>query len=126
MQIDDKEQTFPHELVVKLFNAKFLDLKLPDTDDQLIRFSENFTKRNINGLISLTDMKLGINFAKTFADIFLKNPCLRVIHLNLSLNLLGDSGVSKIVEAIKHSESLISLDISSNEITSKGVNFTLN
>ena len=90
MQIDDKEQTLPEDLVVKLFNAKFSDLKLPDTDDQLSRFSYNCAKRSINGLLSFTDMKLGINFAKAFADIYLKNPCLRVTYLNLSLNLLGD------------------------------------
>ena len=33
MNLDDKEQTLPQELVTTLFNAKFSDLSLPDTND---------------------------------------------------------------------------------------------
>ena len=67
-------------------------------------------------------MKLGINFANALADLFYENPSIRITHLNLQRNMLGDSGAIKIVEAFRKSQTLISLNLSSNEIKPRGIN----
>ena len=100
MNLDEKEQTLPQELVTTLFNAKFTDLALPDTDDQLTRFSEHCAKRNINGRLIFMNMKLGYKFAIALADMLFEHPSLRITHINLERNLLGDIGAIEIVKAI--------------------------
>jgi len=67
-------------------------------------------------------MKIGINFANALADLFYANPSIRITHLNLQRNMLGDSGAIKIVEAFRKSQTLISLNLSSNEIKPRGIN----
>ena len=126
MNLDDKEQTLPQELVTTLFNAKFSDLSLPDTNDQLNRFSEHCAKRNINGKLIFMNMKLGIKFATVLADMLFEHPSLRVTHINLERNLLGDAGAIEIVKAISDSQVIIALNLSSNEIKPKGVNQIFN
>lgn len=126
MVFDDKDQTLPQELIVPLFTAKFKDLSLPNTDEQLNKFMEHANKRNINGKVTFKDMNLGLNFANAFADIFYYNPTLRVTHVNLSGNLLGGKGALIVVKALVQSPVLIALNLSSNEIKPKGINEILN
>lgn len=50
---------------------------------------------------------------------------MRITHLNLERNLLCDEGTITIVKALKKSEVLIYLNLSSNEIKPRGINAIL-
>ena len=71
-------------------------------------------------------MKLGIKFAKALADMLFEHPSIRITHINLERNLLGDAGAVAIVKAISDSQVIIALNLSSNEIKPKGVNQIFN
>jgi len=103
MQLNEKEPTLGQENLMPLFKAKCVDLRLNHTVDQLHRFTENCNKRNVNGHLTFVEMKLGVNFASALADLFYESPSLRITHLNLERNILGDSGVIKLVQAIRDS-----------------------
>lgn len=50
---------------------------------------------------------------------------MRITHLNLERNLLCDAGTITIVKALRKSEVLIYLNLSSNEIKPRGINTIL-
>ena len=92
MDLSERNPTLNEDIIEELFNAKFADLILTETDDQFQRFYEHCTNRNFNGSISFTNMKLSVNFARTFNRVMVHNRHLNVIHVNLERNFLRDIG----------------------------------
>ena len=45
-------------------------------------------------------MKLQLNFARTFSEILLSRPELRITHINLERNFLRDSGAIMVVQSL--------------------------
>ena len=66
-------------------------------------------------------MQLQINFAAIVNGLFLENPEQRITHLNLSRNSLGDQGAILVIQAVKHSTSIVYLNLASNEIGPNGM-----
>ena len=97
MDLSERNPTFNEDIIQELFNAKFSDLILTETDDQFQRFYEHCTNRNFNGSISFTNMKLSLNFARTFNRIIVQNRHLNVVHVNLERNFLRDIGAIMVV-----------------------------
>ena len=75
--------------------------------------------RCVNGNISMREMQIGYHSALVLRDLMLRQS--KIVHLDLSKNLLGDKGVSLLCPAIARSLSLVSLRLGSNEITSPGI-----
>jgi hypothetical protein len=66
-------------------------------------------------------MKLAFNFANQFADILRDNVEDRIAHIDLSRNNLQDKGSLILVNAIKHSYSIVSINLMQNDISPVGM-----
>ena len=61
---------------------------------------------------------MGLNSARILAQILKHHS--EIVHLKMGDNHIGDEGSAMIIEAIRKSEHLVSLDISTNRIKSEG------
>ena len=66
-------------------------------------------------------MKLAFNFANQLANILRDNFEDRIAHINLSRNNLQDKGSLVLVNAVKHSYSIVSLNLMQNDISPFGM-----
>ncbi|CDW86885.1 UNKNOWN [Stylonychia lemnae] len=118
MRNTDKVQCLNENEILRIFQARNLDLGLSFFDQQYQRFKDYCQKTCINRKIKLMDLGMGVNAAIELSQIIAVNQ--NIVHLDLKKNLLGDEGCKILIKAVSKSKSLVHLDLSSNQITHKG------
>ena len=78
-----------------------------------MRFRDYVSKVCYNRKANFSDLSVGINFVKQL-NFYLNQD--RVAVLNLSKNHLSDQGVKVLMESVRNSRSIISLNLSSCDI----------
>ena len=109
---------FTEEEIMQFCQAKCKDLGIEIRDNILNKFKEFCKMRCKNRAADLSDSYFGINSVKFLVGIIYNSN--RISRLNLRKNNIGDMGLELLLNALKDSLTLVSLDISSNNITYKG------
>jgi hypothetical protein len=109
---------FTEEEIEQFCLAKCKDLGIEIRDNILNKFKDYCKMRCRNRAANLSDSYFGINSVKFLVGVIYNSD--RISRLNLSKNNIGDYGLELLLNAIKDSLTLVSLDISSNSITYKG------
>ncbi|CAI2372811.1 unnamed protein product [Moneuplotes crassus] len=113
----------PGKIVSELYHSKCKDLKIDPTEKQFRRFLD-FCRTSMKGRsIKLRDCGFGTQSCKIFSDI-LKNY--DISKLDLRQNIIGNKGVKELCKGIKASDTLIHIDLGSNDITNDGANHLFN
>jgi hypothetical protein len=66
-------------------------------------------------------MNLGKHFAEGLRDVLLLDTAQTIVHLDLNNNYLGDKGAEIVAKAVKDSLSIVTLNLSSNNIGNAGM-----
>ena len=76
----------------------------------------------MNRRIKLVGMNLSLNFTTYFSNLA---PLIddKISSIDLSKNILRDEGVKALAKCLRYLKNLVKLDLSSNEITQKGVGY---
>ncbi len=119
--IKEKEPILTPAQIDLLFSAKCKDLRTKPTPDRIERFQQLCLSKCGNRKVVFTEMKLAFNFANQLANILRDNFEDRIAHINLSRNNLQDNGSLVLVNAIKHSYSIVSLNLMQNDISPFGM-----
>jgi hypothetical protein len=101
-----------------LMKAKYKDLGINLKEENSNKFNQFCHLKCFNRKVDLNNCNLGLNSIKILLQIFLNFD--RICVLNLSKNNINDKGLILLSKAIKKSFSLISVDVSSNNITYEG------
>lgn len=109
---------FTEEEVALFCQAKCKDLGIEIRENILNKFKDYCKMRCKNRVADLSDSYFGINSVKFLVGIIYNSN--RISRLNLCKNNIGDCGLELLLNALKDSLTLVSLDISSNSITYKG------
>ena len=110
----------PTNHIVDLYYAKWQDLGIDPTENQMKRFID-FWKLNLKSRkVKLRDWGFGSKCAKVFSNI-LSN--FDISCLDLRKNMIGNRGIKTLWKGINESTSLVHIDLGSNDITSDGANY---
>ena len=109
---------FTEEEISLFCQAKCKDLGIEVRDNILTKFKDFCKMRCKNRAADLSDSYFGINSVKFLVGIIYNSD--RISRLNLCKNNIGDIGLELLINALKDSLTLVSLDISSNSLTYKG------
>ena len=114
----EPHQIFNDQDIYSLFYQKCHDLNIPLKEELLSRFSDFIKLRCVNRKIDLTDCKLGFNSMIILSSILLKNKN-KYSRLILSKNNFGDKGIELLLTSINDNSNIVELNLSSNGLTSK-------
>jgi Ran GTPase-activating protein (RanGAP) involved in mRNA processing and transport len=107
----------PWSVLGQLYFAKWNDLQLTPTPNQLNRFLE-FCKNHIKGRdVKLRDCGIGQNAWKVFGNFLAKHE---VVGLDLRKNKVGNAGILELAKGLQKNRTLVHLDLGSNDITQEG------
>ena len=109
---------FNNEEIKLLFKAKYKDLGIKINEENINKFNQFCQLKCFNRKVDLSNCNLGLNSIKILLQIFLDFE--KICVLNLAKNNLNDKGLILLSKAIKKSISLVSVDVSSNNITHEG------
>ena len=109
---------FTQEEMIIFAKAKCKDIGIELRDNILLKFKDFCKLRCKNRVADLSDSFFGINSMLFLVSVLYNND--RISRLNLAKNNFGDAGIELLINAVKDSISLVSLDISSNSISYKG------
>jgi hypothetical protein len=100
---------FEHDEIINLVKARCKDIGIDVRENMIYKF-EDYTKAKCkNRSVDLSECFLGINSTIIISNILYTSD--RIARLNLTRNNLGDNGVKLLINSIKDSHSLVSLNI---------------
>ena len=103
--------------VLKLIKAKCKDIGIDYRDIMYHKFKDFCNSKCKNRIADFSECYFGINSIKVISELLIDTN--RISRLNLTKNNIGDAGLEIVVNSVKNSISLVSLNITSNSINIK-------
>ena len=102
---------------LEIYEAKCKDLQIFPLEDHERRFSSIFINNFNERKVDLQDSKISLQTCRALIKCFQTYP---IAHINLSKNKLTDKGISLVCKALLSNLSLVSLDLTSTDLSPAG------